>query len=305
MTFDLRQLRAFSVIVESGSLGRAAVLLNMTQPALSRIVSGLEQQIGARLFERHSRGMRLTDAGEVLLPHATRLWQETQFAEEDLRALLGQARGTVRVGAIGSIACHPLPLAIGSLSRQRPNLRIQVVEDIWDRLAEALIKYEVDLVFAAAIDHNDAIEEIETIRECQWEDTIRVVAGHAHPLRGRPGLTLADTLDLPWAVPPKGSRPFEQMRRMFARQDLGLPQIGVETRSLATLKNLIIHSGFLGWMPDAMYEIERKAGLMDKLTLTGSEDVYVLAAFKRRAGILPGPAAKLLDEIRMLTARQP
>ena len=70
MTFDLRQLRAFTTIVSAGSLGRAAEVLHVTQPALSRIVKRLEDEVGAPLFERHSKGMQLTAIGQALLPHA-------------------------------------------------------------------------------------------------------------------------------------------------------------------------------------------------------------------------------------------
>ena len=73
MAFDLYQLNAFTTVVETGSLGRAALALNVTQPALSRTIKRLEEHVGAPLFERHSKGMQLTDIGRALLPHATLL----------------------------------------------------------------------------------------------------------------------------------------------------------------------------------------------------------------------------------------
>jgi DNA-binding transcriptional LysR family regulator len=80
MTLDLRQLNAFLTIVSAGSLGRAADMLHITQPALSRTVRRLEQQVGAPLFERHSKGMQLTAVGSALLPHATLLLREAEHA---------------------------------------------------------------------------------------------------------------------------------------------------------------------------------------------------------------------------------
>ncbi|MBP0644539.1 LysR family transcriptional regulator, partial [Mycobacterium tuberculosis] len=86
MTFDLRQLRAFTTIVSAGSLGRAAEVLHVTQPALSRIVKRLEDEVGAPLFERHSKGMQLTAIGQALLPHASLLQHEADYAREEINA---------------------------------------------------------------------------------------------------------------------------------------------------------------------------------------------------------------------------
>ena len=76
MTFVLRSLVAFNTIVSSGSLGRAAEALNVTQPALSRTIRKLEDEVGAPLFERHSKAMQLTDVGRGLQPHALLLPRE-------------------------------------------------------------------------------------------------------------------------------------------------------------------------------------------------------------------------------------
>jgi len=76
----------------------------------------------------------------------------------------------------------------------------------------------------------------------------------------------------------------------------------VETRSITTLKSLVARSGFLSWMAEPMYEAERQAGMIDALPIPGASGTRMLTAFRRRSGILPGPSAKLLDELRSLTA---
>ena len=300
MTFDLYQLKVFTTIVATGSLGRAAVAMNVTQPALSRTVHRLEERVGAPLFERHSKGMALTHIGRALLPHATLLGREAEIASEEIAALRGLAKGTIRVGAVGSIACLVLPLAIGSVLKKWPNLRVQVIEGVWDRLAEALMKHEIDLALAATLPSS---EEIVAIEDCRWEDTSRVVAAKAHPLRKKRRLTLADTSQAQWAILPKGTGPFEQMQKVFAANGLGMPNIVVETRSVTVLKSLVARSGFLSWMPEPMYDAERKAALIDALRIPGASDSRTLTAFRRRTGTLPGPAGKLLDELRLLTAQ--
>jgi DNA-binding transcriptional LysR family regulator len=298
-SLNLDQLAAFNAVVAGGSLGRAADTLSITQPALSRTIRRLEEQLGAALFERHAKGMQLTDVGRALLPHASLLQREAQHATEAIQAMLGLAKGTIRVGAVGSICCLVLPQAIGSTCGRWPQLQVRVLEGVWDRLADALVAREIDLALGVAIEDS---EEIEAVQDCRWEDTSHVIAGSGHPLRRRRKLALAHTLDQPWAIFPKGTGPFEHMKAVFDRHRLALPNVVVETRSVTVLKSLVAHSGFLGWMPEPMYDAERKAGLIDALRIPGASDTRTLTAFRRRAGLLPGPAAKLLEELRKLTA---
>ena len=300
MTFDLRQLNAFLAIVSTGSLGRAAEMLHVTQPALSRTVRRLEEQVGAPLFERHSKGMQLTAIGSALLPHATLLQREAEHATEEINAMRGLAKGTIRVGAVGSIASLVLPLAISAVLRKWPNLTVFVIEGVWDRLAEALVKHEIDLALGVAAASTD---DIDAITDCRWKDKSYVVAAINHPLRRKRKLLLADTLQEQWAIPPKGTGPYEHMQQVFRKHGLGLPNVVVETRSVLVLKSLVTRSGFLSWMAESIYDAERRAHLIDALSIPGAMGARTLTAFKRRQGLLPAPAAKLLEELRLLTAR--
>ncbi|PLC41183.1 LysR family transcriptional regulator [Ralstonia pickettii] len=299
MAFDLRQLRAFTTIVSAGSLGRAADVLHVTQPALSRIIKRLEDEVGAPLFERHSKGMQLTAIGQALLPHASLLQCEADYAREEIDAMRGLAKGTIRVGAVGSIASYVLPLAVGNVVARWPNLRVEILEGVWDRLAEGLVKHEIDLALSMAMPDT---EDIIAIADCRWEDASFVVASPEHPLRHRRGLMLADTLEAPWAVPPRGTGPYEHMRQVFEAAGLGLPNIVVETRSVTALKSLVARSGFLSWMAEPMIDAERRAGVIEPLPIPGLVARRTLTAFRRRHGILPGPAVKLLEALRELTA---
>lgn len=299
MTFDLRQLNAFLAIVEAGSLGRAAETLHVTQPALSRTVRRLEKLLGAPLFERHSTGMQTTTLGNALLPHATLLQREAAQAMEEMNALRGLSKGAIRVGALGSIACLVLPLAISAVLEKWPNLTVYIVEGVWDRLAEALLKREIDLALSMA---GAGTHEIDEISDCRWQDKSFVVAATDHPLRRKRQLRLEHTLNQKWATLPKGTAPYEQMRHVFHEHGLGLPNVVVETRSITTLKSLVAQSGFLSWMAESIYDAERRAHWVDALHIPGTMSARTLTAFKRRQGMLPGPAAKLLDELRLLTS---
>ena len=298
MPLDLRGIGAFLKIVSAGSLGRAAEALNVTQPALSRTVKRLEEQLGAPLFERHAKGMQLTAIGHALLPHAELLQHEAAHAVEEIDAMRGLAKGEIRVGAVGSIASLTLPLAISAVLAKWPNLHVVVIEEVWDRLASALTRHEIDLALGVA---EDATEDIVEITECRWNDRSHIVAATGHPLRGKPGLRLADTLGHQWAVPPRGTAPFEHMSAAFRANGLQAPYVVVETRSITVLKSLVTRCGFLSWMAESIYDAERRADLIDALQIDGVTGTRTLTAFKRRHGRLPGPSLKLLEELRLLT----
>jgi DNA-binding transcriptional LysR family regulator len=299
MIFNGRQISAFMAIVTHGSLGRAAETLHITQPALSRIIKRLEEQVGAALFERNSKGMALTPIGEALLPRATLLQREAAHAMEEINSMRGLAKGTIKVGSIGSVASSILPQAIDRVLTRWPKLRVEVIEGVWDRLADALVKYEIDIALNVSIPDTD---EICAITDCSWHDNSYVVAAVDHPLRRQAGLKLADTLDHRWATMPRGTEPFEHMRKVFTAHGLGLPNVLVETRSIVVLKGLVTRAGFLSWMPQPMYDAEGKAGLFDLLPIDGVVATRRLTAFRRRQGILPAPAMKLVDELRGIAA---
>lgn len=298
MDFDGRQLTAFLAIVTHGSLGRAAEVLHVTQPALSRTVKRLEGQIGAPLFERNSKGMRLTAVGSALLPHVTLMDKVAGQASEEIAALRGLAKGTIKVGSIASAIGLVLPQAIERVLARWPNLRVEIIEGVWDRLADALTKHEIDLALGVASAES---EGIVPITDCEWEDQSYVVAAPDHPLRQKERLQLSDTLHHRWASTPRGTTPFADMQRSFASRGLACPEVAVESRSILALKSLVSHAGFLGWMAGPMFEDERRAGLFDALPIPDLGVRRKLTVFRRRDGILAGPAVKLLEELRQVT----
>jgi DNA-binding transcriptional LysR family regulator len=294
MAYDLAHLRVFKAVVAHGSLGRAAEALSITQPALSRTLRRLEAQVGAPLFERHTKGMHPTDVGTALLPHATLLLHQSQAAVEDMQAMQGLARGTVRVGTLASLAGRTLSLAIAHVLAQHPQLHVQVVEGTWDQLHLALCQYEVDLALGALVDDSD---EVVSVKDCRWADSAHVIAATGHPLHAQGDLRLQDLAHAPWAITPQGTPPYNEFKAALARQDLPMPTQLVQTRSVAMIKSLVVHAGFLGWCPRSMYETEMKAQLVAELPVAEGVSQRTLTVFRRRQGALPLPAIQLLNAI--------
>jgi DNA-binding transcriptional LysR family regulator len=300
MTLDIRQLGAFLCVAHHGTLGRAAQTLNITQPALSRTIKRLEDQVGAPLFERHTTGMVLTPFGHALLPHAKVLQHEADQATEEIDALRGLAKGTIRVGAVASAISLILPLAIARVLARWPNLQVHIVEGVGDLLTDALLKHEIDLAIGVSLTENEAICAIP---DAEWHDTSDVIAATGHPLREQGALQVTDLIGHKWVLPPQGTAPFAEVVALFREQGLPGPDVVVETRSIIAIKSLVTHAGFLSWMPRPMYDAERLAGLVQALSVTGSPRDRRLMVFRRRQGVLSGPAVKLLDALREVAAQ--
>ena len=293
--FQLQHLEAFAAVANAGSLGKAAQSLNTSQPALSRTIRNLEVQVGESLFERHTRGMQLTQAGQTLLPHANAIVSERARAAEELLALKGMARGTVRVGAIPGVAAGVLPQAIRRLMDGYPRLRIEVIEDTWDRLSLLLLTYQLDIALAAVGGQLDA--GLMPVKDCCWKDRSTIVSASSHPLQSRP-VRLIDTHAQRWAMPPRGSPPYLAFSSVWASRGLEAPEVFVETRSAGLIKSLVREGGFLTVMPRSSYLLEYEQDLLRPLVVSGVALEFTISAYRRSGGALPRPAEELLREIR-------
>jgi DNA-binding transcriptional LysR family regulator len=172
LSFNLQQLEMFCAIVGAGSLGRAAHVLGLTQPALSRAIKRLEESVGGILFERHTTGMHLTQLGQALLPRTfLATGSQAGARRTGCPAWFEQGRHQGRRG--GAVASLVLPLAVAGVLEKWPNLRVEIIEGVWDRLAEGLLTHEIDLALGTSGMETDGVA---AIADCCWTDLSYVVA---------------------------------------------------------------------------------------------------------------------------------
>jgi LysR family nitrogen assimilation transcriptional regulator len=142
---EFRQLRYFVGVVESGSLLKASARLHVAQPALGQQIAALEHGLGARLFDRSSRGMSLTEAGKVFLEHARVVLADADRAREAVRASNASPSGPVNVGlptTVGLIATVPI---LSACREHLPQVRLRIVEGYSGFLREWLVSGRLDL----------------------------------------------------------------------------------------------------------------------------------------------------------------
>jgi DNA-binding transcriptional LysR family regulator len=140
MAVDHRGLNAFLNVARLGSVGAATTALSVTQPAVSRTLRKLEQQLGVQLFLRHSTGMQLTAFGQSLLPHATLLETGLNRALEEIDLLRGASKGMARVGILPSLVLDIIPTVLNNVRVKLPGLQLHVVEAPNHQLTRALLR---------------------------------------------------------------------------------------------------------------------------------------------------------------------
>lgn len=206
-------LALFRAVAEAGGFSRAAEIVHVSQPAISMQVAELEDALGTPLFDRLPRGVRLTDAGTVLLGYAQRIAALEGEAERAMRELRGLERGRLAVGASLTIGGYLLPAVLGEFRRRHPGVELQLVIDNTEAIKTRLIDGTIDLGLTEGMLPQD--EEISA-RVFQ-EDELIVIAPAGHPLA---------------AKPPGKTRPRAITARQLCAQPLILREAGSGTREV-------------------------------------------------------------------------
>lgn len=146
---ELHQLRYFCAIAETGNFSRAAQQTHVSQPSLSQQIRKLEDELGARLFDRLGRSVRLTELGRAFLPRARAVLRELESARSDVVERKASIGGPVCVGVIPTIAPYFLPPVLAAFSRKFPQAQVTVVEEITPLLLEKLRAGSMDVAIVA------------------------------------------------------------------------------------------------------------------------------------------------------------
>jgi LysR family pca operon transcriptional activator len=142
----LQLLRVIDALEAHGSLLKASAALGVSQPALSQSLKDIEELVGARLFERHARGVRPTESGMVLVRTGRRILAELRRTEEDLDHLTNPFGGIAAIGALPVAASSLAPIVLAKLRQESPDFRLRVEEGRTEELLPLLAAGQIDLI---------------------------------------------------------------------------------------------------------------------------------------------------------------
>src|SRR6267142_3212931 len=196
----LQDIHVLMTVVETGSMGKAAAVLNTGQPAISRSVAELERALGVQLLERHRQGIRATEYGRAFLSGGTAVFDDLRQSVRNIAFLADPAVGEVRIGCNPTLAASFVAVLIDQMSRRYPRATVRVVVAAYrDRMHRELADRNVDLLIARRF---GPIVDEQLDYEPLFDDPFVVVAGARNKWAAKKSIKLADLVDEPWALQP-------------------------------------------------------------------------------------------------------
>ena len=246
---DTPALKAFVMVAEHQSFSVAAEKLFITQPAISKRISGLEQSLHCQLFDRIGRQVVLTESGEALLPRANNILREIEETRRVMTNLSGEVAGSLSMGTSHHIGLHRLPIVLRQFTTKYPwvemDLKFIDSEQAYDLVMQG--KLELGLITLPLTDPSP----LRAIKI--WEDPLSIVVSQEHPLASKKNVTLHDLSSHPAILPSETTFTRRLVETLFNDQNL-LVNVSISTNYLETIKMMV--SIGLGWgvLPTAMID---------------------------------------------------
>ena len=257
----LRDLRLLDVVVRSKSMARAAAQLNLSQPAVSKAISEMEQVLGVRLLDRSRQGAEPTPYGRALLKSAVAIFDDLRQGVREIEFLSDPAAGDVRIAATEPIASGLLPIVVARLTRQYPRISIYMTQSPIAVLERRTPQYRdlrernVDLVLGPFV-RPFAEDDLES--ELLFEEKPTVVAGMHSKWARRRKVELADLIDESWCMAPPDTLVGSRCVEAFRASGLDVPKRTVLASSIQLYNGLLATERFLAIMPDSLLKFSAK-----------------------------------------------
>jgi DNA-binding transcriptional LysR family regulator len=251
---NLRHLLVFHGIAKAGSVNAAARLLRTSQPAVSRELRTLEDRLGHPLFDRLPRGMRLTEAGRLLLSYAERIFGLEQGAERAMRELADLECGELAIGASNTLGTYLLPGLLASFHLQYPKIGLSLEIGNTQAIIKGVLDSRFVLGFVEGRVKDEAIEAKEFRR-----DRIVAVVTPGHALAKASALSLRSLAASPSILREPGSGTREIVERAFARHHLQL-RCGLQIASSEAVKRAALGGSAVAWISEVCVVEELRTG---------------------------------------------
>ncbi|WP_439678420.1 LysR family transcriptional regulator [Embleya sp. MST-111070] len=230
---DVKQLRALVTVAETGSVTRAAELLHLVQPAVTRQIRSLEEELGVSLFERTRHGMQPTSAGTTMVERARRALNELERARAEIRPTPGVVTGIVTVGLLdsaGALLAEPLASAV---LRDHPGIDLRLLTAYSGHLQQWLDDGDLDLTLLYNLAGTPSLDAEPLVREKLW-----AVAPASAGLRADHPVPFQEALAHPLIAPTAGHGLRTVIDRAAARARVKM-NIVVQTNSMPLQKRLV------------------------------------------------------------------
>lgn len=285
---DFENLRTFLEVSRLKSFSRAAQKLLRTQPAISAQIRSLEQEVGARLFDRDGGKVTFTAAGRLFEPFAEHCVERQRHILLAIAEQERAPRGELTISANEATHLYILPQVFAQFRKQYPRVMLSVIRAERLRTIESVVNREVDFG-VVSLPVRDARLTVEPIHR----DELALVVPQGHPICGRPSVRLQEAAKYPLLLPTHGRRR-EQLDELFRVNEI-TPRVAMEVESSEMLKRYIGAGLGLGFLPRTNIAEEERAGTLQALSLEGVRLARDLALVFRKDRQLSRAAQEFLE----------
>ena len=283
----LRHLHLFVKVAELQTVKRAAEAVGITQPSATLALADLERLLACPLFLRHSHGMALTRAGELLLPLARRMLGLVDETATRAAEIAQGAVGAVRVASISAAIGSHLGKALPAFARAHPQVLIELIEADSSRQGGLISNGEVD----CAICRRPPVMPAGWTFLPLWPDRFGIVAGASHPLAGKRRVAMPDLLAHTWLVPPSSIAAREVFDQFFAAGATEVRHYSVISASPTMLWILLNQEHLLSLVPLSVMQCFLEAGQLTQIAWASQmpfDPIGVMAPEAERGPALNG-----------------
>lgn len=295
----LQHLRAILAIAETTSMALAAERLKLTQPAVTKILHEIEEDLGVQLCTRTSRGTHLTPSGRILADHVTLIFSQLGQAAKAIHDNREGLSGRVVVGTLIAGAASLLPSAIARLQSERPGVRVTIIEGTYDYLTPLLRQGALDLIVGRLPkqEYRDGLEE-----DALYQERIAIVVRPGHPALAlkRPGL--GDLRRWPWILPLSGTSLRLLLEAAFHDRGLELPEERCESVSVVSNRRLIMETDYICSFPWEVVKLDVEHGMLCRIDASMPFMFGPVGISRRKGGGLSRAAEALVEALRSAAA---
>jgi DNA-binding transcriptional LysR family regulator len=286
------QLTAFVEVARHGSVSRAAESLLVSQPAVTARLKRLEEELGAPLFVRRPRGMRLTEAGEAYLPFAVRALETLAEGRHVVNAYEGGGAGRLALGAAPAVSTYVLPALLKRFAVGHPRVAVSVRTGHSEEVLELVLREQVDLGLVRALRHP------EIVSTPLYEDRLVLVVEPEHRFASRRGIEVAE-IGQEQVILFDRTSSYHELTSAFFRRAGVLPAGVMELDNIDAAKKMVQEGFGVALLPGTAVAGELEAGALREVAITDAEPVRrEIVAIRRRSGGHPsGSVAAFLETL--------
>lgn len=275
-------------VAAAGSFTRAADMLNVSQPAVTKTIQDLETAIGADLFERLPRGILLTEAGRIMQRRGQTILAELTHASHEISSLSESGTPRLAIGTAPIGAASFIPLATTAFLENHPHTHLTIRDGSNADLLPLLRTGDLDFVFSPIPDEPPS----DLTMEVMMEDGFSIIARAGHPLDRSAAASVDDLRPYGWILPPQGLAPRRLFDAVLRRAGFEPPQAGIETLATSTIRTLLMKSDRIAMLPRSVVQTDVTVGLLAVLPVILSGSNRPIGTI-RRAGSSVSPHAEV------------